>query len=127
MAYTDPTAATIKARFPEFASVDDAVIDEAIGEAGLWVDTSWPEAVYTIAKNYVVAHLLTVQGQGTSAQAQVASVGDFTRIKSGDLEVSRSGAASAATGGAAAVFGGTTYGVQYLQLLARYKPAPMLI
>ena len=60
MAYVDPTSATLKARFPAFASVDDAVVSQAITEAMRSVDQTWTEGDYTLAIMLRAAHILTL-------------------------------------------------------------------
>jgi len=118
MPYTAPTAATIKARFSEFADVDDALIDQLIAEAGQFVGTNWPETIYTSAQTFWVAHELVMAGQGTSQQAQISQVsgGGVSRIKSGDLDVSFAARPQASAGSAAdaAYYGQSSYGQRFL-------------
>lgn len=126
MAYTAPTAAEVKARFPEFAAVDDSVINAVIAEAGSFVDDSWIEADATTAAMFYVAHELVMAGQGTSAAAKVAQVGDFSRIKSGDLEVQRN-AGSAQVASANGTLGLSRYGLKFLELRGRSFPGILSI
>lgn len=127
MAYTVPTAADLEARFPEFASVDDAIVTAAITEAGLQVDQSWSEADYTLALMLLAAHTLTLEGRGTGTQAQLAAVGDFSRIKSGDLEVQRAQKTGAGGFSANDVLASTNYGARFLEIRARNFPSILII
>jgi hypothetical protein len=127
MAYVDPTAAEIKTRFPEFAAVADATIDAVIAESAGSVSERWIENDFKTAKMYYVAHELRMAGQGSSAAAKLSAVGDFSRIKSGDLEVSRSGAGSSSSSGDSSdgTFKQTTYGQKFLELRSRSFPSIM--
>lgn len=89
MSYDNPTVEEFKARFPEFAAVDDAVVISASEEADSRVDTSWLEKDYKIAKMLYTAHVLTLDGHGTKAEAKLASLSQFglSRVKSGTLDV----------------------------------------
>lgn len=125
MAFVDPTAAEVKARFAEFASVADATIDALIAESALYVDETWLESDFTLAKMFWIAHAMAIEGMGTSAASQVAALGDFSRIKSGDLEVARnsgSGGAQASGPSGEAPFQRTRYGERFLELRARSHP-----
>ena len=103
MAYTAPTAADLKARFPAFAAVDDAVVDAALAEAGQRVDEGWLEADFATARLLYAAHVLTMDGQGASTETGMAGV---KRIKVGPLELERD------PGGLTA----TSYGARFAEL-----------
>lgn len=129
MAYTDPTATTIKARFPEFAGVADATITALIVEAGSFVDQSWLEGDFTLAKSLYVAHTLTVEGRAAAANVQGAAtllnaLPAGASIKSGDLQVSKSAAGGSGSSGGGSVdpFAATTYGQRYIDLRSRSFP-----
>lgn len=66
MPYVNPTATDLKARFPAFAAVDDAIVTSALGEASGRVDQSWIESDYQIAQMLYAAHVMTLEGQGDS-------------------------------------------------------------
>jgi hypothetical protein len=128
MAYTAPTAATIKVRFPEFAAVDDDVITSLISEAGRYVDETWIEGDYTLAVSLWVAHQLSCEGHGTSAASKLAAVGTFQRIKSGDLEVSTGANSSGGNGGGVdSQYQRTNYGQRWLEMRARSFPTPTVL
>lgn len=127
MSFTPPTAAEVKARFPEFAAVADATIEAIIEEAASFVDDTWIEGDAPAAVMFYTAHELVMAGQGTSAAAKLSAIGDFSRIKSGDLEVSR-GTQSTVTGsGADGTLAQSRYGLKFLELRARSFPAILSI
>lgn len=90
MAHVDPTASEIKARFTEFASVADTVVDAAIAEAKFHIDTSWPETVYKVAVMYRACHQLVLDGFGTSGQVATLNSLGITSFGIDDVSVSRS-------------------------------------
>lgn len=118
MAYTAPTAADLKTRFPRFADVADAIVDAALAEAARFVDESWTEGDFKLARMLYAAHTMTLDGLGTGYEAEAAASGStgFTRIKSGSLELSRPDAAAMAVG-----FDQTTYGQRFKALLRANK------
>lgn len=122
MAYDVPTAAEIKIRFPEFAAVADATIESIIVESGSAVSQRWIEVDYKPAIMFYVAHELRMGGQGSSAAAQISQIGDFSSIKSGDLEVRRNTSQSGGSSSANGTFALTTYGQKFLELRNRSFP-----
>jgi hypothetical protein len=118
MAYTEPTATTFVARFPRFTSVDDGVIGSALTEAESWVDESWAEADFTLARMLYAAHSLTLDGHGTGAESETfaAGAGGFKSMKSGGLTLDRFDRAKGSTS-----LETTSYGQRYLELLRRNK------
>lgn len=128
MAYTAPTAAEVKARFPEFAAVADATVTAIIEEAGSYVDQTWIEADYKLAQMLWTAHTLIIEGNGSGVQAQLSQLGAFSRIKSGDLEVQQGTRSGAGEGGAGAdSYERTTYGQRFSELRLRSFPPVLLI
>jgi len=109
MAYTAPSAADLKARFPAFSAVDDTVVDSALGEAARKVDETWTEADFAQARMYYAAHVMTLDGLGTSREAKLLG---FKRIKVGSLELERGG-----DGSVAGDLASTTYGKRFLDLV----------
>lgn len=132
MAYIQPTPATFKARFPQFIPVNDAlvqlVLDEAIGKVG----ESWLERDRVPAQLYLTAHLLTLEGEPDRAMGKagnIALTGPMKSRKVGDVEVTYagvSGSGSSATG-VDAIYGGTTYGQQFLALMRMNFAGPMVV
>lgn len=125
MPYIDPTPADIKADFPQFAAVDDAVIQRVIDRNVQWVDESWFETDYTWARELLTAHFLTLSGQGTGQDAETA-VSGVSRFKSGTLDVTFTSAADTA-GDAPAPWNGTRYGIEFYYLLRKNKGGPRVV
>lgn len=113
MAYDVPTAAALKARYPVFSAVDDAVVNAAIVDAQSMVDSSWIEADYQPALMLYAAHLMTSDGIGATTEAQLAG---FKSLQVGSLSLTRSDNA-----GAAGELTSTTFGTRFLTYLRRNK------
>lgn len=128
MAWTAPTPTEFKARFPAFDAVDDDVVLSAIGEAGMQVDDTWvSEADYRLGIMLLTAHILTLDGLGTGAEAQSAASGalGFKTMKSGGLSLERFSAAD--NGAGDDVLSLTTYGRRFADLLKRNIPAVAVV
>jgi hypothetical protein len=111
MAFTDPTAATLKEDFPEFTSYDDPTIDRAISVAKRMVDQSWTEGDYTRAIELYACHLLT---NGDLAVATSGTGGVIASESLGPVSVSyQSGSQQADASGLSA----TVYGKEFALLL----------
>lgn len=84
-------ATTFKARYVEFASIDDATINIFLAEALLYVDASWPDNYIGKCHGLATAHLLKVEGYGSSATIQsvggLPNLEGITKFKIDDLEV----------------------------------------
>lgn len=117
MAYTDPTASDLKARFPAFADVADATIEQWIGDAARVVDESWPEASYAPAKMAHAAHMMIEVGVLTTG----AIPAGVTSFKSGTFSASVSEELAGATGLAS-----TSYGRQFIVMRAAAFGGPRL-
>lgn len=89
--YTAPGPADFITRFPRFATAPVDAVQAALDEAATRVDTSWVEADYGRAIMLYAAHVLTLDGHGTGSESTLNAngLGEFQRIKSGGLEVSR--------------------------------------
>jgi hypothetical protein len=121
MAYTVPTAAEVKARFPAFAAVGDPVVDSAIAEAQRQVDATWTEGDYTLGIMLYAAHVLASEGQGTDVATQLAG---FKRVKIGPLDLERDTSQAAQAGGLES----TSYGVRFAALqLQNIGAGPIII
>ncbi|MDO8800052.1 DUF4054 domain-containing protein [Phenylobacterium sp.] len=110
MAYTTPTAADLKAKFPTFAAVADGVVTSAITDANRQVDESWLEGDYANAIMLLAAHNLALDGHGASREIQLLG---FKRVKVGPLELERAASSSDAAAGS---LGSTSFGVRYAEL-----------
>jgi hypothetical protein len=119
--YTAPTEAQFLARFPRFADVDPGAIGIALTEAEGMVDETWAAADFAMGRMLWAAHVLTLDGLGTGAEAQAAAAGTagFKVMKSGALslerfEGSKTGAAS------------TSYGQRWLDMARRNRGGPVI-
>lgn len=118
--YVDPTPADVKADFPAFASVDDAVVARRILRTASWVDASWLETDYNYAKSLLTAHYLETDGLSSSGDAEIAAyrASGVSRLKSGTLDVTFT-TSDAAAGGSE--FDATAYGQRFYSLLVKNK------
>lgn len=117
-----------KARYTEFAELDDTLIDVYLLEARLVVDENWPEAARPRAQGLATAHQLTLEGKASAAGSggslsaleadNIAEldIEDDIRIKF-DRGGDEQGTASS---DADAVFAKTRYGQEFIALRARY-------
>jgi hypothetical protein len=116
MAYTDPTASTLKTDFPEFSSYDDAVLDRAIAVAKRMVDQSWTEGDYTRAIELYACHLIA---NGDLAASTGGVGGAIASESLGPISVSyQSGKQDAGP------FAGTVYGSEFALLLKLNRGGP---
>lgn len=82
MAYTVPTAASFKARYPAFAAVDDATVDYWIEDAQRIVTTAWIEADYSPAILAYAARELSKPGRVASTGIASLAEKGVTSLKS---------------------------------------------
>lgn len=124
MAYVQPTPADLAARFPALAAVPPAALATALNEAATRVDATWTEGDRALGLMLYAAHTLTLDGQGTGAEAALAGAGalGFTSLQSGTLTLSR----SAGSGRDDGILGSTTYGRRFLALLKVNQPAVLV-
>lgn len=127
MPYLAPTPTDLKMRFPAFAGVPDPVIQGALDEAGGRVDLSWREVDYQPAMLLYAAHVMTLDGLGTGAEAEAAKagMGGFKSFRSGQLSLDRGSAGSGSSAGAGGL-ASTSYGARFLALL-RFNHPPVLV
>lgn len=123
------TAAQLKARYPEFDGVGDAVVDAVIAEAAVMVDDEWEEGDQLPAILALSAHYLFLEGwpgrltapasfnPATSGQA-------VTAHRVGEVSVQYgSGAAGSASGvGLLATLSNSVYGQRFANLLKLNAP-----
>ncbi|MEP9376201.1 DUF4054 domain-containing protein [Aquabacter sp. CN5-332] len=122
MAYTPPTVAELKARFPEFAARGDVLLGLVLDEAIAQVGETWIEADRKPATLYLAAHLLASQGSG--AGGDVAISGPVKRDRVGDSETEFAGVGGAAGQGD---YGSTAYGQRFATYLRRNFPAVAVV
>jgi hypothetical protein len=129
MAWVSPTATEFKARFPAFASVSDAVVNVVLAEAALQVDETWVSVGdFTLGINLLTAHILTLDGHGTGAEAEAAAAGTlgFKTMKSGNLTLERFSASESGSVSGDAL-SQTSYGKRFIDLRRRNVPAVMVV
>lgn len=120
---TPATPAELKAQFPAFAAVVDATVQAWLDRAARVVDDSWIEADQKFAQMLLAAHLMTLNGLGTGAEAEMAAAGaaGFRSMRSGSLSLDRGdGSAHKHMG----EFGQTSYGRQFYPLLQANRGGP---
>jgi hypothetical protein len=141
MAYTTPTKETFKARFSEFASLGDDLIDILLSEADLFADQRWSDADRTVGVLHLAAHaaqqaLLAQAAFGTSGSHTTTDDDTFLFVKSvrfADREVTfdrRRAAASSSSGGGSSMhspYSDTSYGQMYLRLRSRNIGGPIVL
>lgn len=131
MAWAPPTPTDLIERFPAFADVAQTAIQQALDEASLRVDDTWvDEPSYRLGMMLLAAHILTLDGQGTGAEAAAAANGmsTFQRAKSGTFEFDRG--AKASSGGSDPFFDdlmSTAYGRRWAALAKRLFNGPLLL
>lgn len=125
MAATSPTAADLVARFPTFAAVPTAAVTAALAEAGTRVDARWTAGDTALGTMLYAAHLLTLDGQGTSAEAALAAAGalGISTFRAGSLALERRPVTGADAGN---LLTETTYGRRFLALLRANQPAVLV-
>ncbi|MBK6800425.1 MAG: DUF4054 domain-containing protein [Novosphingobium sp.] len=99
MAYTKPTAANLKARFPAFAAVADGTVEYWINEGDEQTAT-WPETGRDKAVMAYAAHRMAELGIGSTS----IPVG-LTSFKSGTFSATVSDSVAGLTGMDATVYG----------------------
>lgn len=128
MPYDAPTYAEFIARFPIFDNVlkwPQAMVELVIVEATNNIDTSWVETDYKNAIMYQTAHILSIDN---AAEGQEPSVGPQT-FMSGESFAGMSMSYSQVQGGtlgSSEIWGSTSYGRRYLDLLRKNKGGPVV-
>ena len=127
MPYTVPSALDLKARYPEFAPVDNALIGAVISEAAAQVSTRWLERDYVPAIINLAAHMLASEGEPSRTRNDGVVVAERGPVKSetvGDVTITYastddSASQSASSGVAPNQLADTVYGKRYLMLLRK--------
>jgi hypothetical protein len=130
MPYVQPTAASFKARYPEFTPVSDALIDLVLLEAIDQVGDTWLERDRARAQVLLTAHKLTLEGEpGRSETGQgAAGTGFIKRDKVGDVETEfATPAAASGSSSSYGGYGGTIYGQEFWMLLKMNFPSPLVV
>lgn len=124
MAYTVPTAADLKARYPNFTSVDNTVIEYWITDAQRLVTEAWMETDYAVGIIEYAAHRMSLIGLGAAAQAANGLPAGVTRFKSGSFEANFS--EQQANASASGDYTATPYGMEFKRLLRRNVGGPIV-
>lgn len=121
MPYELPTAAQFKARFPEFAALDDSYIETMISEASRNVDTEWSELDYQPAIMFLAAHNISEE------QTLGGIAGAPGMVKSSKLGDAQDTYETNTSIDAMTIYGSTVYGRRYAQLLRLNAQAVILL
>ena len=129
MAYVAPTPTTFKARYSEFASVSDTLVQLILDEAIAQVGDSWLERDRARAQMLLAAHTLTMEGEpGRTASGQgSAGTGAVRRRKVGDVEVEFAGSGSSSGESGASDYSLTAYGREFARLMRLNFPAILAV
>lgn len=119
MAITLPTAAQLKAVYPEFADIDDTVVDAAIVAAGRSVDEYWLAGDQQPAIIHLAAHYLAASGVQASATEDGGPPVKSETI--GRISITYGDAASSAK------LESTNYGNMYLSFFRRNRKPGFVI
>lgn len=129
-----PSAAEIKARYPEFTGVADATIMLVLAEGLPMVDDGWELSDQKPALMAFTAHLLSLEGypaRAANAQAPLpAGAGrEVLMRKVGDVttQYAQSGSAGGSGSSLMSSLGLTVYGRRFAQLLKLNAPAIGLV
>lgn len=126
MAYSAPTASTLKTRYPAFAGVLDATVEVWLTDARLIVTDSWIENDRAIAEMLLAAHNMIkvgVAGLTSGLVGTMAGMG-VTSFKSGSFDVSFNSDAAKVRAGSG--YASTDYGAQFMVYLRRNRGGPYI-
>ena len=125
MAYTAPTPAEFKIRYPEFTAVTDERVQYWLTDALRYVTDGWIEADRAVAEMAYAAFELCKAGAGTSGGAvgDLAAMG-VTDFRSASMSVSFD--ASVVSGKASGGYGANRYGREFLTYLRRNRGGAFL-
>lgn len=104
-----PNVVAFKSMFPDFADVDDTLVQMALDAAAQFVDAAWGDS-QVAATMYLAAHFLSMSSTTSDTSGQLISSESIGRI-------SVSYASSAASGGTNGTLGQTSYGVVFSNML----------
>ena len=134
MPYTVPSALDLKARYPEFAPVDNALIGAVIEEAAAQVSTRWLERDYVPAIINLAAHLLASEGEPSRTRNNGVVVAERGPVKSetvGDVTITYASTddreSQTASSTAPNQLADTVYGKRYLWLLRKNFAGVMVV
>ena len=124
MAYTAPTVAEFKTRFPALVvGKSDDLIQMFLDEANRSVDTSWIEGDYKTAIMFLAAHNMSMEDASVGAGGGGTGSGVVSSESFGGMSISYDNSDSANDDAAKSEWGGTEYGRRFYRLLKLNKPA----
>lgn len=128
MPYTTPTYADFITRFPVFDNVakwPQATVEAVLAECANNIDTSWYEQDYQPAIMNMTAHILTMEANASATSP--SSGPDMVLTSESFAGMSRSYAKiSDGSLSQNEIWGGTSYGRRYLDLVKKNKPGPVV-
>jgi hypothetical protein len=134
VAYTPPSVAVFRARYPEFAAVPDATVEAVLTDAIAEVGTLWIEDDRKPAQLALTAHWLVGQGVlggiVAAGGGAVQTAGPVASVKVGDVETTfakASGGSSGGSSGSLSDYLTTSYGQRFLALLRRSFPPVAIV
>jgi len=139
MPYIEPTASTFSIRYPEFACVDDALIQMILNDAISSVGDCWLEKDRAKAQMLLAAHTLSLEGEPQRSLAienggavNNQSVGAIIEMQDRDVRVKFSDkqeqvAENSTLGAIGQGYMQTQYGKEYYLLLRRNAPSMMVV
>lgn len=85
------TPARFKELKPQFAGVDNVVVQSYIELGRIWVSDDWPGQTCEAAQTSIICHLMTLDGLGTDAQSvgYKSGAANYQSIRSGELTLTR--------------------------------------
>lgn len=122
-----PTPNDLTTRFPSFAGVDTAVLVAVLDEAASRVDATWTPGDYPLGVMLYAAHILTLDGFGTGAEAALAGAGalNLQSMQAGSLQIAQQ-MPPRNQAGTRSILEQTMYGRRFLALLRVNQPAVLV-
>lgn len=127
MAYPDLTPVEFKTLKPSFADVPNDVVQAYIDLASVFIDQSWSKKLFYQAWAAYACHLMTLDGLGSSIEAQGVASGasQYQSVRSGELTLTRYSKAAGDTS-YSGWLSQTSCGAFYWQLLRMLKAGPRI-
>lgn len=128
MAYDAPTYAEFIARFPIFDNQikwPQSLVEAVLVEATNNIDTSWFEQDYKPAIMYQTAHILSIDNAEEGQDPQVGPQTFLSSESFAGMSMSYQ-QVQGGTLGSSEIWGSTSYGRRYLDLLRKNKPGPVV-
>lgn len=125
MPYTPPTPADLQARYPAFASVGEPTIQIWLDDAARIVTEAWDDVDFRPGRMALAAHLMALQGIGSTDTVAGVSLAGLTSFKSGTFSLTKSEAAASES--LRDGYGSTVYGREFAPMLRRNVGGPRLV